>query len=220
MTRSALPARLVPELVRYGLGNLDLSQALFFDYKKGECLSHEGQVPEFIQFIINGTVKVSVNASNGRTMMFCFDGPGDIIGSIELLSGALYTATAHCVTDVQCIAVAMNANMDFFKNDVDFLNYLCTDLSRNFARSSKNAATNVLYPLQTRLCSYISVTAQDSIFRESLTETSELLGTSYRHLLRCLDKLCTDGILEKQGRSYRISDTKKLRRLADDYYSM
>lgn len=218
MKCSLLPDDRVPLLREYGLGNLNTGAAWLFCYEKGECLSNEGQKPEYIQFIISGNIKISVSASNGRTVLLCFDGPGDIIGSIELLANTPYTATAQALTDVHCIAVAMQPHLDFFKTDVDFLNYLCTDLSHAFARSSKNAATNILYPLQTRLCSFINGMAQNGVFCENLTETSELLATSYRHLLRCLDGLCAEGILQKRGKAYHILNAAELQTRAEDYY--
>lgn len=218
MTKCPLPPEMTAQLTQYGLGAIDPAAPLLFRYKKGECLSIEGQMPEVIQFIISGTVKVSVYASNGRSMMFCFNGPGNIIGSIELLSASAFTATAIAVGEVLCIAVPIAPCWDFFNSDVDFLRYLCSDLSYSFAHSSRNAATNILYPLETRLCSYIGVTAQAGVFNERLTETAELLGTSYRHLLRCLDGLCGRGILSKQPKGYRVTDAAELDRLASDYY--
>lgn len=79
------------------------------------------------------------------------------------------------------------------------------------------------YALENKLCSYINASAtelQDSkrIYTESLSETAELLGASYRHLQRILKSLCEKNILEKQGKYYLIIDEKKLTDMAEDIY--
>ncbi|WOO37548.1 cyclic nucleotide-binding domain-containing protein [Anaerocolumna sp. AGMB13020] len=55
-------------------------------------------------------------------------------------------------------------------------------------------------------------------FHENLTEIAELLGTSYRHLLRTLSELCDQGILKKEGSSYIVTDERTLMELSADLY--
>lgn len=55
-------------------------------------------------------------------------------------------------------------------------------------------------------------------FHENLTEIAELLGTSYRHLLRTLSELCDKGILKKEGSSYIVTDERTLMELSADLY--
>ena len=64
------------------------------------------------------------------------------------------------------------------------------------------------------------VQAEDKLFQfnENLTTFAELLGTSYRHLLRTLNKLVDQGLLQKIKGGYRIIDEETLRRLAADIY--
>jgi len=170
---------------------------------------------------MEGKVKISTTSSGGKTLLICFYQAEGIIGSIEALTDLPATATAQAVTDVVCIAVVIAPNRELLLNSLPFLRYLNTVLSVMFARSSKNNALNILYPLETRLCSYIALTQIDGVFREKLTETGELLGSSYRHLMRTLEALCIKGILEKEGRGgYRIADLPALKTMAEDYYSM
>jgi hypothetical protein len=58
----------------------------------------------------------------------------------------------------------------------------------------------------------------DGFFVEKKTEVSEILGTSYRHLLRTFDRLCEKGVLKREGRGYRIADNNLLHEIGDDYY--
>lgn len=55
-------------------------------------------------------------------------------------------------------------------------------------------------------------------FHENLTEIAELLGTSYRHLLRTLSELTEKNILRKEGSSYFVTDEETLMELSSDLY--
>lgn len=219
MVKERLPEEYRVLLGKYGLAGLDPTGMWLLRYAPGEYLSYEGEQLEYLQIITAGRVKISVSAASGKSLLYCFDTAGDLIGSIELMEQIPCTANAQAVTETSSIAMPMKANLEYFKSNLGFLRYLCTDLSAAFARSSKNSAVNILHPLQTRLCSYIAMTQQGGLFTEKLTETSELLGTSYRHLLRGLEALCRQSVLEKRDVGYQVVDVAALERMAEDYYS-
>ncbi len=64
------------------------------------------------------------------------------------------------------------------------------------------------------------MTNEDGLFNENLTEVAELLGTSYRHLLRTFDSLRKDNVLEKSSQGYIIKDGIELQIRAQDFYSV
>ena len=56
------------------------------------------------------------------------------------------------------------------------------------------------------------------LFNENLTEIAELLGTSYRHLLRTLNNLRDKGAIIKSNSGYIIENKNILSMLAADLY--
>lgn len=89
----------------------------------------------------------------------------------------------------------------------------------------KNSSINLLYPLENRLASYILATGErvnnneERIikFNENLTEIGELLGTSYRHLLRTLNNLSCKGAIRKKSNYFQVLDEKILKSLQQIY---
>ncbi|PFD89043.1 hypothetical protein CN288_28095, partial [Bacillus sp. AFS023182] len=61
-------------------------------------------------------------------------------------------------------------------------------------------------------------TKQRIIFNGNLTETSELLGTSYRHLLRTLNTLCDKSVIRKNNGYFEVINIGLLKQLAADVY--
>jgi len=96
-------------------------------------------------------------------------------------------------------------------------------LAEKLAAVSMNSSINLLYPLENRLASYIneSLIYGDDLyidFDENLNNIAELLGSSYRHLLRTFNTLCKKGVLTKDDGKYKIINKALLKDLAGDLY--
>lgn len=218
MRRFELPTDMYKTLSRYGLNAAELEGLLLYEFQSGEYLSREGRPLDCLLFITDGRCKVSVTASTGKRLLISFYSVGEIIGILELMTDWVAAADTQATTLVRCIALPLKANITHLKANNAFLNYYGADLSTMLVKSSKNSATNILYPLETRLCSYIAMTHENGCFRDNLSEVNELLGTSYRHLLRTLQRLCDDGVLKKRTGGYDIADLGALEQLAQGYY--
>ena len=206
-------------LSQYGLHGIDLKNAGRFLFEQGEYLLREGEPIDCIYFIVSGKAKVCLNVSNGRQLLLCYFMSNGIFGDVELMTG-MCTAftTMQAVSDFICVGLPLKVYAPVLKNNVAFINHIGKELAEKLMQSNINRAITVLHPLEARLCAYITQIASGGIFRETLTEVAELLGTSYRHLLRSLDKLCQDKILQKQVYGYRIIDQQALNKRAGDLY--
>lgn len=220
MKKQPLTKNYLPQLAAYGLSDIDFAGVALHTYENGECLCHVGDYLDNFLLIIQGRARITVSSDAGKTLLICIDEENGTIGSIEVMTDRLATATAQAIGTLRCIAIPIDTHLEYLKNSVDFLNHLVIELGTMFARSSKNFAANILYPVQTRLCSYIFMTQENGLFCEKLTQVSELLGTSYRHLLRTLDALCRQGLLQKQAGGYKILDKQQLEEMSDNYYAI
>ena len=206
-------------LLQYGLHDIDLKDAERFFFEQGDYLLREGEPIDCIYFVVSGKAKVCLNISNGRQLLLSYFLSEGIIGDAELMIGR-HTAitTLQAVSDFICIGLPLTVYAAALKNNITFVNYIGKELAEKLMQSSINRAITILQPLDARLCAYITQTASGGIFRETLTEVAELVGTSYRHLLRCLDKLCKDKILQKQVYGYQIINQHELNKKAGDLY--
>ena len=205
-------------LKSYGLENLDTGDIFLAGYKGGEYILRQGYDVEYLLFIVEGRTKVFVTAPNGKSLFLCSYKSG-VVGDVELMTGdSLAASSVQAITDVWCIAIPVSLYRVKLKNNNIFMNKMAESIAVKLCQSSKNNAVNILNSLESRLCSYIAITSVDGYFEESKTVLSEILGTSYRHLLRTLNKLCTQGVLEKRGKGYSILDEKALTATGEDYY--
>lgn len=193
-------------------------------FNKNEYICKEEEKLENMFFLVDGKAKVSKHLENGRSLLLSFYNPLKIIGDVEFTRSDFADCSVQVIKDTYCIGIKFDIVRSELIRDCKFLFNICDYLGEKLSSSSTNSSINLLYPLENRLASYIVAFINSSdksnkfVFKESYNEISELLGTSYRHLNRTLNKLCIQGILEKEKNEYSIKDFKKLLQLAGDLY--
>jgi CRP/FNR family putative post-exponential-phase nitrogen-starvation transcriptional regulator len=207
-------------LVDYGLGDLISENLSIRTFRKGEFLFRQGTALEKLIIILKGRTKVYSMAANGKSLLYCFNDPGSILGEVELMTGAFASSSACAITDVKCVIIPYERCRDELTSNLKFMNRICSVMAEIVTQNSINGASNILYPFESRLCAYISMTSEEGLFQAKLTELAEFFGTSYRHLLRTLDNLCQKNVLEKSSEGYLIKDALKLKTIGIQYYAV
>lgn len=187
-------------------------------FKKGEYIYQTDSQRQYLLFFISGKIKVCSNLSNGKSLLVCFFTSFQILGDLEFFQINTSTTTVQAVDSCICISLRITNIRSRLMQDTLFLQFVSESLADKLARATVNHSINLLYPLENKLASYIYQVNENNIFSENLTQLSELLGTSYRHLLRVIKQFTLAGILCKTENGYFIKDTEKLQELAQDLY--
>lgn len=195
-------------------------------FEKNEYLCKENEKIEYLYFFVKGKAKVYVSLKNGKSLLICFYYPLMVLGDLELVNFEEATTNIQVIEESYCIALSFNKVRDKLLEDAKFLRYACESIADKLRRSSNNNSINLLYPLENRLASYILVTEEQDNnsegnilkFNGNLTEIAELLGTSYRHLLRTLNTLIQKGAIKKVKSYYEIINENILEQLSADLY--
>jgi len=208
-------------LCQYGLTGAAFPKARHLSFEPGEYISREGEALRYLYFVISGKAKVLINLSDGKQLLLAYFISRGIIGDIELMTETQSnqsTATLQAVTQLECIALPLDEYRAALTSNIVFINHIAKELAEKLTQRAINGAITTLQPLETRLCAYIYQTAKDGHFSETLTEVAAMVGASYRHLLRCLNQLCDNAILEKKERTYRIVNRQALIKMTGDLY--
>ena len=183
-------------------------------------MSREGEALNYVYLVRSGKAKVLLSLSDGKQLLLAYFISQGIIGDIELMTDVTtHAATLQTVTDFECIALPLDACRAQLKHNSAFANAIGKELAVKLHQRAINGTINTLQPLETRLCSYILQTATNNIFAEKLTEVAAVMGASYRHVLRCVHRLCAQPILVKQGKNYYIHDRSALEAQAGDRFA-
>ena len=206
-------------LLKYGLHDIDLKYAIRFTYEAGEYLFREGDPLDYIYFVISGKAKVLLSLSDGKRLLLAYFISKGSIGDLELMEGELTAfTTMQAVTDFICVALPLDIYETALKQSHTFVSYVAKEMANRLIQRNINGAITTLQPLEARLCAYITQTAKEGFFCETLTEVADVVGASYRHLLRCLNKLCDDEVLQKKAPGFQIINQQILDTKAGDLY--
>lgn len=187
-------------------------------YKKGEHIYKYGDPLTYISFFISGSAKVYSLLSNGKHYLHTFYHHFEIIGDAEFVNNLPIKTNVQALSDVYCLVLPLSKCHDMLYDDRIFLRAVCSHLSNKLDITGQFNSHNLLYPLEERLASYIINISENNIFSENLTSLSELLGTSYRHLLRTIKAFCDKGYLQKENGVYKIIAPNELKTLGADIY--
>lgn len=197
-----------------------------FLFHKGEYICKTDERLEYLFFFVEGRAKVYSTLSNGKSLLLCFYKSFKVLGDVEFMYYETANSNVQIVEDTYCIGITFENIRKFALEDSRFLRYVCDSLGEKLIRLSKYSSINLLYPLENRLASYILADTSNTrseglnliVFEGNLSEVAELLGTSYRHLLRTLNNFCTLRLIRKNLQVYEILDLEKLKKLAGDLY--
>lgn len=185
-------------------------------FKKGTYICREFEPIYYLYFLVEGKAKVYKTMKNGNVTLVHFCKSIQTIGELEMLKAQNTTQAVKTIFDSICIGLPLNKCREQILNDAFFLRNLCTMLSEKVVKNTINFTTKESFPLENRLADYILITEENSVFKENLTEASEYLGSSYRHLLRTLANLCSKKILKKEHHGYIILNYSYLKEMSCD----
>lgn len=190
-------------------------------YKKGELLASDSMPITAFHFIVEGTAKVYILTSNGKSLLLRFYRPVNVLGDLELMIKDQYTANVEAITDCYCLSLPMAYVQQFCIHQVPFLQFINQTLAQKLYSISHKSTHNINYPLKDRFCSYLLAHMGGDCHIKlvnSYSDIADLLGTSYRHLTRTLKELTEEGIITKKGTNINILDLKSLKQYASDIY--
>ena len=167
-------------------------------------------------FVVEGLATVHNATENGRAVLLREDERMPLIGELELLMNyPVYTSDVRATTEGALLYIPLDrAVRERIFSDAVMLRLLGRVVAQKLERTSRLATQDRLYPVAERLAAYILYTQRNRHMDAHLTRLSELMGTSYRHLLRTLRDFCDQGWLVREDSGFRVLDMAALSRLA------
>jgi CRP/FNR family transcriptional regulator, putaive post-exponential-phase nitrogen-starvation regulator len=192
-------------------------------YGDGEAVCSVGDRLESMFILVQGKLKIHTLLPNGKSMLVRFARPMSVIGDVELLRQYPVKNEVESVGDSLLLVAGRKLLLKEMEENTALLRFLVGELSHKLYTLGQTSALNLLYPVENRFASYLMSMFADSVGGHrveelrtaSLTETADLLGTSYRHLNRIVRRFIEDGIIERRQGRLSVLDEAKLARLAN-----
>lgn len=184
-----------------------------YRFNPGELICRQGEPFEVLYVLVKGKIKIHTTTAEGKALILSFKTPLEVIGDVEYIQGIEMINTVEAVSPVDMIGVHHQWIRKHSADHSPLLRFLLDIITKKFYIKSNSLSFNLMHPVEVRLASYllsVSFETSDAFEGEyaaiSLTDTANLIGTSYRHLNRVIQKFCEDGLVERSKRSILIKD--------------
>lgn len=197
-----------------------------FEYKKGEQVIECYTKMEYMYFIYKGKTKIYIITENGKSLLLEFYHSHHVMGDLEFITGDDSTCYVDAITDCKILVISYEKLRTLINEDVGFYKYISAGLAKKLRDSSTSSTINQLYTLKAKISSYIlglAVDIETSSFSkivelEKLKDVADLLGTSYRHLLRTFSELEDEGVIIQKGKKITILNLELIKEYSADRY--
>ncbi|KOP68682.1 Crp/Fnr family transcriptional regulator [Bacillus sp. FJAT-18019] len=199
-----------------------LPYVVLYHFEQGELVCKQGEPAEMLYILVQGKIKIFTTSAEGKALVLSFKTPLEVIGDIEYIQGNPLINTVQAVTSIYMIGVPYRWLRKFGHNHAPLLEFMLRIITRKFYIKSNFLSFNLLHPVEVRLASYllsVSVGESDTLATDNsaafnLTDIANLLGTSYRHLNRVIQKFSQEGLIERHKGYILIKDRNALTHVA------
>lgn len=204
----------------FGAETLEGMELRLYGDREAVCMVDD--VLDGLFVLVEGKLKIHTLLPNGKSMLVRFARPMSVIGDVELMRRYPVKNEVVSVGDSLIFAAGRKLLEPELAGNPVFLRFLVGELGHKLYTLGQTSALNLLYPAESRFASYLLSLLEDGdgtryveeIRTSRLTETAELLGTSYRHLNRIVSRLTEEGIIERKRGVLLVRDRNKLAELA------
>lgn len=196
------------------------------EYKKGEYLYKEGNVPTGVFCIHDGHVKSFKIGSDGKEQIIYLGKPGDLIGWQQLTCNDPYTTSGVALEKVTASHIPRDMFLDAIKNSplsLALTKYICDDVimleSKVLELSQKSVrerlATNILMLYQ----KFGVKQGNEILIGVPLTreDFANLIGTNTETVIKLLSELRKEGHIEFVDKKILILNLSALKKFSDFY---
>ena len=191
---------------------------------RGHVVFHEGDPGDRLFVVLDGKVKISRSAADGRENLLAVLGPGEMFGELSLFDPGPRTATATAVTDSRLASLDHIDLRPLLLERPGVAVHLLQALAQRLRRTNEAMADLVFTDVPGRVAKALldlsdkfGVEEDGGVrVRHDLTqeELAQLVGASRETVNKALSEFANRGWLRIEGRSVLLLEPDRLERRA------
>lgn len=185
-------------------------------YQKGETVFTRGEDGERLFAILRGRVKVSVFSEEGREVVLAVMKPGDFFGEIAFLDGAVRTADATAVEELEVVSVGRRDFFPILESNPPIYMKIIKVLCERLRQTNETIEDSIFLTVPARVAKTLLKLASNYgedidgrtrlNIKMSQQEMANLIGTSREVVNRHLRALQSDNVISMDHGHVVIED--------------
>ena len=196
-------------------------------YPKGAVLFVEGQAPRGIFVLCKGRVKLSICATDGKTLILKIAEPGEVLGLSATVSGKPYELTAETIDPCQVNFVKREDFLRFLKDNSDACFKVAEQLSEKYNNACHEVRSlGLSHSAGEKLAKLLlewtgkngEAVKQEPRLKLALTheEIAQMIGTSRETVTRLFAEMKKRQIVQSKGSTIVIRNKAALKLMASN----
>lgn len=197
-----------------------LERAALCPMKKGDVLLHQGDPGDYLIILLDGTIRVSMVASNGREIILDYLEAGSVIGEIALLDGGERTATATALGEGKYLKLGAKAFREVLEKHPSVAWRLLNEMARRLRNANNTIESDRAFASGPRLARTLQRLMQSGSDNAGLrldlsqSELGAFAGISRENINRQLGAWADSGIVSLENGRVRVLDRDVLEEIA------
>lgn len=192
-------------------------------YPAGTILFHEGQPARGIYVLESGLVKLSVCASDGRTLILRIAHPGEALGVASTVGGRDFEATAEAQHPCDITFIRLSDVVRMMRTHGEFALWVTQALSRDYNVTCREIRTLMLSGSASEKLARLLVGWMDERVGSALPnrmkvpltheEIGQMIGTSRETVTRLMADFKKQHLIQQEGATLVVSNRMALESL-------
>ncbi|MGX9985296.1 Crp/Fnr family transcriptional regulator [Chryseobacterium sp. POL2] len=191
------------------------------EFAKGETVFEDGEAPQGVYFIKEGTAKLSKSGVYGKDQILRFCKEGDLIGYRSLLCGENFQAKAEAMTPLKVTFLPADFFIHLLEVDAKLSYAMLQKIAFELGESSNTVTFLAQKTVRERLAEILILLEQklgtdpEGFINISLTreEIANLIGTATESAIRLISEFKQDELILVEGRNIKIINHERLIKL-------
>ncbi len=209
------------ELVQAKDGLSELNAALeerkIRAFKKGQVIYYDGDRAGSIWFVIEGRIKATKMAEDGRELLTGLFEADDFIGINTLFSDGIYLDTATAAEDCQLCNFPREQFEAFIRLYPDvaekFIKILSNQIRQQEEQLMQMAYQSVRKRISESIVRLCRQSGSSDVVTVSRIDLAAMSGTAPETVSRTLSDFKEEGLIEKKGSTIKVLDLKRLEKV-------
>ncbi|HCM90202.1 MULTISPECIES: cyclic nucleotide-binding domain-containing protein [Vagococcus] len=199
-----------------GIDTTILSQSIVFEFKQGEFITRQNEVPAYLYVILSGRAKIMTSQTNGKQLILQFLNEQDLIGDLTIIQAEEETKDVIALGSTVCLGIPMDLVESKLIPNAEFLYFLANYIGKKLLLRVEHFKEQQTQELKIRLIKLLLDITIDDEYHEKHTEIAEYLGVSYRHYMHTLKFLKENDMITKKAACYMINRNNMIIFLNED----
>lgn len=197
-----------------------LERAHLCPMKKGDVLLHQGDAGDYLIILLDGTIRVSMVASNGREIILDYLEAGSVIGEIALLDGGERTASATALGEGQYLKIGARAFREVLEKHPSVAWRLLKEMARRLRNANNTIESDRAFASGPRLARTLQRLLRTGADQKGLrldlsqSELGAFAGISRENINRQLGAWADSGIVSLENGRVRVLERDVLEEIA------